>query len=463
LLACGGEPSEPKGAGDPDQDLLTDLDPDGDRERDARAWEPCGANIECRTIEVPLDHAAPAGPTIALSLARAPHWQGYDPRGVILVNPGGPGAPGRPFLESLDARRAVGLLRGFDLASFDPRGTGESGAVACGTGTVLKDVFASRGTAGLVDYFEHDAADCAERMGPLFDHLGSQEVVRDMDLIRIALGQEKLNFLGGSYGTRLGALYANVYPEHVRAFVLDSPVHPVSDLAQLVDGQFEALVSAVDEVFDDCERGALDCPFDVQGAFDLLWSQSVQRGAEDIFAGLCQQLLSAPGGREQLVSLLDTFTLFPELWDELVLSIFADPTPAEVAVNQAVHCSDQSVPAPTPDQITAALAGFAERSPELWPMALPYGTCAGWHVAPEPVAPLTAPDAPPMLLIGGDHDILTPFAFAEQLHEALSGSVLLESGHHGHGAALVGSPCIDAVLESFFGNLELPADGASCP
>jgi pimeloyl-ACP methyl ester carboxylesterase len=458
LAACGGEPEERTS---PDEGLITDLDPD--RENDTAAWQACGGRIECRSIEVPLDHAAPDGQTIELALARAPHWDGYDFRGVILINPGGPGAPGRPFLEALDARRAVGLLRGFDLVSFDPRGTGDSGAVVCGGESVLKDVFESRGTLGLIDHYAGDAAGCAELMGPLFDHLGSQDVVRDMDRIRVALGQEQLNFLGASYGTRLAALYASVYPERVRAFVLDGPVRPVADLAELVGDQFGALLAAVTEFLDDCELGILDCPFEARGVLDDLYSQSVARGAEDVFAGICQQLLSAPDGRESLADLLYTFSLFPELWDDLVLSIFSDHTPSDVAVNQTVHCSDQGVPAPAPAAISAALASFAERSPELWIMTLPLATCTGWSVAPNPVPRLAAPDAPPMLLIGGEHDILTPFSFAEQMHQALDGSVLVQSGHYGHGAVLVGLPCIDALLERFYTGLELPADGASCP
>lgn len=459
LVACGGEPAEPKeDAGD--RGLITDLDPSSQREQ--QAWEPCGRGIECRTLPVPIDHADPEGPTIALSLARAPHWQGYDFRGVVLVNPGGPGAAGRPFLEALDARRAVGLLRGFDLVSFDPRGTGESGAISCGSDTVPKDVFESHGTQGLIDFYERDASDCAARMGPLFDHLGSQDVVRDMDLIREALGQEQLNFLGASYGTRLAALYARVYPENVRAFVLDGPVRPLADLPTLVSDQFDALLAAIDEFFDDCDSGVLDCPFGARSIFADLYQQSVARTAEDIFAGICQSMLSAPDGREQLADLLYTFSLFPELWDDIVLSIFNDRSPAEVAVNQSVHCSDESLPAPTPEAIGAALEGFATRSPELWTTTFPFATCAGWHVAPNPVEPLSAPDAPPMLLIGGAHDILTPFAAAQELHAALAGSVLVESKHHGHGAVLVGRPCIDDLLESFFTALELPAEGTTC-
>jgi pimeloyl-ACP methyl ester carboxylesterase len=462
LAGCGS----PESADDDERaggsaELSTDLDPT--RPLDEEAWTPCGGRIECRQIEVPVDYDDPGGAKLLLSLARAPHWEGYDLRGVILLNPGGPGAPGRPFLEAFDARRALGMLRGFDLVSFDPRGVGDSGAVPCGSGVVPKDVFDSRGTAGLIDYFETDSAECAERMGLLFDHLGSHDVVRDMELIRDALGQEQLNFLGASYGTRLAALYAETFPERVRAFVLDGPVHPVADLAELVTDQFEALLAAVDEFFADCELGVLDCPSDARLLADDLWKQSVDRGAEDLFAGLWKALLTQPTGRAELADFLYTYQTFPDLWDDLILSIFSDPSPPEVAVNQAVHCTDQSVELPTIGALDAALQRFSARSLQFAVTGLSLATCAGWHVVPDPVQRLTAPDAPPLLLIGGEHDILTPLALAEQMRSSLVSSVLLKSGHYGHGAVLAGLPCIDAALDVYFTRLELPDDGSSCP
>jgi pimeloyl-ACP methyl ester carboxylesterase len=459
LAACGSsEPDDPA----PDDGLVTELDPTR-LAADDESWVPCGAGIECRELEVPIDHDEPSGPKLSLALARAPRWEGYDDRGVILVNPGGPGASGRPFLELVDARRALGILRGFDLVSFDPRGVGGSGAVACGTGTVPKVVFDSRGTAGLIDYFESDAAACAERMGLLYDHVGSQDVVRDMDLIRQALGQERLNFLGASYGTRLAALYAETFPERVRAFVLDGPVRPEADLAALVTDQFEALVAAVDEFFVDCGRGVLDCPIDAEFLVDDLWNQSVERGAEDLFAGLFKSRLSQTGGREDLAEFLYTYAVFPELWEDLILSVFDDPAPQEVAVNQSVHCTDQSTSVPTASEIDAALAGFAQRSPRFSVTTLPFATCAGWHVAPNPVPRLTAPDSPSLLLIAGEHDILTPAEVGAEMRASLAHAVLVTSAHYGHGAILASSPCIDALLDDYFTRLELPEDGMHCP
>ena len=455
LGACGSSSDE----SGPDDDLL-DVDPTQLAADDA--WEPCGFGIECRDLEVPVDHSQPGGAKLALALARAPHWDGYDFRGVILVNPGGPGGVGRPFLEALDARRSLGILRGFDLVSFDPRGVGDSGAVACGTGTVPKVVFDSRGTPGLIDYFAADADACAERMGPLYEHLGSQDVVRDMDLIREALGQRQLNFIGVSYGTRLGALYAQAFPERVRAIVLDGPVHPVADLQELVTDQFEALVAAADEFLADCSEGILDCPFDADVLVEDLWNQSLAEGAEDLFAGYWKMWLSQTGGREQLAEFLYTYAIFPELWEDLIRSVFSDPLPEQVAVNQIVHCTDQSVELPTDGQIDAALARFGERSPRFAVTTLSLATCAGWDVTPNPVPRLTAAGSPPLLLIAGEHDILTPERLGVEMRSSLDNATLVTSAHYGHGAVLASSPCVDALIDGYLTWLELPDDGSRC-
>ncbi len=461
LAACGSSRGEGGTGAGADSSLETDLDPRVID--DERAWEPCGGGIECRQIDVPVDHAAPDGEKLSLSLARSPAWQGYDRRGVILVNPGGPGASGKPFLEAVDARRALGILRGFDIVSFDPRGVGGSGAVPCASRAAPRLAFEAGGTGALIEYYEADARACSERLGPLFDHLGSHDVVHDIELIRQALGQEQLNFLGASYGTRLAALYAETYPERVRAFVLDAPVHPVADLVALVESQFEALISATGELIADCNDGILDCPFDVESLIDELYYRSVELNSEDVFAGFWKSSLTQPTGRQDLADFLYDFAIFPEIWDYFVAEPSSYETPQELAVNQLVHCTDQGVAVPSADDIDVRLTESAQRSPHFAVTTLALATCAGWRVAQNPVERLTAPDAPPLLLIGGEHDILTPFVMAEEMQRSLAHSVLVKSAHYGHGAVLVGLPCIDAMLENFFEALELPEAGASCP
>jgi pimeloyl-ACP methyl ester carboxylesterase len=461
LAACGSSTSDTPAGMDLDPGHDVDLDPALVAEK--AAWKPCGGRIECRQVEVPVEHDAPDGEKLSIALARSPAWEGYDYRGVILLNPGGPGAPGRPFLEAVDGRRALGMLRGFDLVSFDPRGVGDSGGLPCGTELYPKVAFESGGVEGLIDYYETDSLACADRLGPLFDHLGSLDVVQDIELVRQKLGEEQINFLGASYGTRLAALYAQTFPEHVRAFVLDGPVHPVSDLSALVESQFEALVAASDELIADCMDGTLDCPYDADFLVEELWNRSVELDAEDSFAGMWKSELSRSDGREYLAEFLYTYAYFPEVWEDLVLLPSSDQTPGEIAVNQAVHCTDQNAVVPSAVDIDAHLAEFAEISPEFAVTTLSLATCTGWHVAPNPVPKLVAAGAPPLLLIAGEHDILTPPAFAEELQRSIAESVLVRSNHYGHGAVLVGLPCIDSMLENFFERLELPGNGATCP
>jgi pimeloyl-ACP methyl ester carboxylesterase len=460
LLACGSStPDMPEDASlDPGE---IDLDP-ALIEADA-AWEPCGGRIECRQIEVPVDYSAPEGEKLSIAVSRSPAWEGYDHRGVILLNPGGPGGRGRPFLEAVDARRALGMLRGFDLISFDPRGVGDSGGIPCGSELYPKVAFESGGVGGLIDYYQTDSLACAGRLGPLFDHLGSQDVVQDIERIRQTLGEERVNFLGASYGTRLAALYAQTFPEHVRAFVLDGPVHPVADLSALVQSQFEALVAASDELITDCLDGTLDCPYDADLVVEDLWNRSLELDAEDSFAGMWKGELAQPGGREYLAEFLYTYAYFPEVWEDYVLLPTSDQTPGEIAVNQAVHCTDQNAAVPSAADVDAQLAEFAEISPQFAVTTLSLATCTGWHVAPNPVPILADAGAPPLLLIAGEHDILTPPAFAEEMQRSIAHSVLVRSNHYGHGAVLVGLPCIDSMLENFFEQLELPQNGATCP
>jgi pimeloyl-ACP methyl ester carboxylesterase len=134
-----------------------------------------------------------------------------------------------------------------------------------------------------------------------------------------------------------------------------------------------------------------------------------------------------------------------------------------VSVNQAVHCTDQSVDVPSPSDIDAAITAFGERSPYFFIATLPFATCAGWHIAPNPVPRLTAPDAPPLLLIVGEHDILTPARVGAEMRASLASAVLVSSAHYGHGAILASSACIDSLLDDFFTRLELPEDGTRCP
>src|SRR6185295_13754061 len=139
-------------------------------------------------------------------------------RGVVLVNPGGPGAPGKSFVASL-AQPLRQQFPGFDFIGFDPRGVGQSAPLGCSAGAAVDvdAIMKTSGIAGWIELLRTESERCAAENGPLFQHVGSNQVVADMDRIREALGEEELNYIGLSYGTRLGALYAQAFPEHARA------------------------------------------------------------------------------------------------------------------------------------------------------------------------------------------------------------------------------------------------------
>src|SRR5262249_6666278 len=198
-------------------------------------WHDCGS-IQCAQLAVPVDATQPAGPKIELALAR--RRASGDRVGTLLVNPGGPGAPGLPVVEDASSYLPKEALERFDVVSWDTRGTGDSTNVACGNKLdyffdtdktpdsateVATNVAAARRLANACVTTKSEVAPGVSSK-LMLQHMSSAAIVDDMDLIRAALGEEKLTYLGYSYGTLLGALYATKYPTHVRALVLDGPI-----------------------------------------------------------------------------------------------------------------------------------------------------------------------------------------------------------------------------------------------
>ena len=209
----------------------------------AIAWHTCEGGFQCGTLTVPLDPAAPTGPTIDLAVIRE---RARDPRhriGSLVFNPGGPGAP-RACPSSPGSRRAcrprcAGPVRSRQLR---PAGVGHSSPIRCEDS--LDGLFdqsfqpaTSAARTGLVDGMTALAQACEARSGNLLAHVSTADTVQDLERLRVALGEDRLSFVGYSYGTFLGASYADAYPEHVRAFVLDGPVDPTLSATQVTLGQ----------------------------------------------------------------------------------------------------------------------------------------------------------------------------------------------------------------------------------
>ena len=446
------------------------------------SWRDCGTTgtraVQCAELQVPLDYDDLEGEVIVLALYRFLAPSDGPHRGVLLYNPGGPGGSGKDIGRSLAAAGAFDAVApGFDVIGFDPRGVGDSSALECDsvaaymrgdTGNAspqdaMLEAASAYGLEGVIDDLTWLAEECRSYWGALFDHMGSNAVVRDMDRIREALGEEKLNFLGMSYGTRLGALYAQEFPERVRAIVLDAPVGPEASFVNQIQGQFDELAVVQEAFFAECESGRISCPPDPRGLFDAYVSAADARGMLSPMLAVWELGLSYSFGLDLLPYLLGQQASQPSSeWMDGEVGILGGDDDGFIQ-NMNVNCADNAAPLLSIAEADARLDAAVAQNPLFAGALVASVFCNGWTVAPDPVAPLTAPGAPPLLVVGGTHDRRTPPHWARALAGSLESGVLLTSEHWGHTIVGDGSPCVDEAVRSYLVDLELPAAGTVCP
>ncbi len=244
-------------------------------------WKPCrNAQVQCATLPVPLDADAPNGPRVSLALARRP--ASGKSQGVLLTNPGGPGASGVEFLDDAGAVFGPAMRSHFDIVSWDPRGVGESDGVRCEDD--LDEFYSVDRTPAdqtaierNVEVAQKFAASCGRLSGPLLEHVSTADSVRDMDAIRAAMAVDKISYIGFSYGTLLGAEYAARYPRHIGRMVLDGAIDPSLSSADASIMQAQGFDDVLRGFFAWC-RGDTACGFARGGdpvvAFDSLAARS---------------------------------------------------------------------------------------------------------------------------------------------------------------------------------------------
>ena len=222
-------------------------------------WQPCDsdADHDCGSLTVPVDYADPQGETIDLALLRVPARG--ERVGSLVVNPGGPGARGTTYAAAGGQVFREPLLDGFDIVGFDPRGVGASAPVDCLTDAELDAYLAEDPTPDTpleVDYFEDSVLSfgpgCVAGSGPVVGHVTTTETARDMDVLRSALGEETLSYFGASYGTKLGATYAELFPDKVGRFVLDGAVDVSLDAESLALEQATGFETALRAYVQNC-------------------------------------------------------------------------------------------------------------------------------------------------------------------------------------------------------------------
>lgn len=448
-------------------------------------WQTCNSTFQCSTLTVPLDYSHPSGRTLHIAVIRKPSSGSHE--GSLLINPGGPGASGVTF-EVQAATAFSQLTDHYDLVSFDPRGVGQSDPIRCLTSTQL-DAYIN------TDPVPSDAAEhaqvvaaaklfanaCFKANGNYLEHVGTIDQARDMDVLRAALGDAKLTYYGASYGTYLGAKYAQLFPTHIRAMVLDGALNPDEPSTQENLVQAKGFETDLHDFIAACVQST-SCPL---GSTDA----TAQAGLEALKASITTQPENV-GGRELgageffegLAAGLYSPSDWPQLWTALgnakqgdgtdLLDEFADSLTERnndgsytnlIESNMAINCIDRPSPRSVAVYDRDANA-FAAVSPDFG-AAIEYGSlpCAFWRVPPvEQVHPVTAPGAPPILVIGTTRDPATPYVWAQALAKQLSSGVLLTFVGDGHTAYLRHDPCVDSVVKTYIDDLVPPKAGTRC-
>ncbi len=452
-------------------------------------WEECDDH-QCATLEVPLDYAAPQGRTIELKLLRALATDGRPEKGSLVVNPGGPGAAGTEYAALSGRAFTPAVTAAYDVVGFDPRGTGASAPVDCLSDEELdtylaadpvpdtpEEVAAARSTGR--DF----GTGCVEKSGKLASHVSTTEAARDMDVLRAALGQEELHYLGASYGTKLGATYVELFPQRAGRVVLDGAMDPTISNVDLNLGQavgFETALTAyvqncldtsgtcflgdsveagkqrIADLLDQVDAKPLptndpDRPLTVGGAF---YGIITPLYARESWTALTMGLRAAFGGNGAALQAM------ADLYASRGVDGYSDNS---LEANYVINCLDDPASS-TPEEIPALVKRFSAEAPTFGPV-LAWSTlgCGGFTPrSTEKPLTLRGEGAAPLLVIGTTRDPATPMAWATALASQLESAVLVTRDGDGHTGYNVGNDCVDGAVEDLLLKGRAPEADITC-
>lgn len=455
-------------------------------------WEGCGAGLQCATAIAPLDWSNVEAGEIELALVRQPATSGSRV-GSLLVNPGGPGGSGYDFIrESLDYATDERLQAAFDVVGFDPRGVGRSTAVTCYEdpaeldeyiygivpGEWGSDEWLAASSQATRDFGER----CLELTGPLLGLVDTASAARDLDMLRAALGDHTLNYLGYSYGSLLGQVYAELFPGKTGRLVLDGAVDPAATDFEGTAAQAAGFEGALTAFLEDC-RTATDCPF--RGDTDESLTQIRQ-----LLDRLNASPLTASDGRKLGSSAMFTAIILPlynqgnwvylrqlftEVFDGSAEYAFQladsyngrnpdgtyndNQTEAFISINCLDERGDASV-----ETMRAEAEKLRELAPVFGPQMSWGGTgCPNWPVpAVRERAPIVAPGSADILVIGTTNDPATPYQWAVTVAATLENGHLVTYEGEGHTAYNKSNSCVNDVVDAFLIDGEVPASDPRC-
>ncbi|MEV7864615.1 alpha/beta hydrolase [Streptomyces sp. NPDC088124] len=456
------------------------------------AWRDCGVpDFQCATMKAPLDYAKPDGTEIDLAVARKKATGPGKRLGSLMVNPGGPGGSAIGYLQAYAGIGYPAPVRArYDMVAVDPRGVARSEPVECLSGTEM-DAYTQvdqtpddpAEATKLTESFKNFARGCEKRSGTVLPHVSTVEAARDMDLFRAVLGDRKLSYVGASYGTFLGATYAELFPRRTGRLVLDGAMDPSLPARELNRDQTAGFETAFRSFAEDCVKQA-DCPLGQKSAAD------VSNRMKAFFTQLDARPVPAGGGRELGESLATTGVIaamydesaWPQLREALAAAMDSDGA-ALLALadsyyeresdgtyanlmfaNSAVNCLDLPPSFSGPDEVIKALPSFEQASP-VFGRGLAWAAlnCTYWPVkATGTPHRIEAKGAAPIVVVGTTRDPATPYKWARSLADQLSSGTLLTYEGDGHTAYGRGSDCIDTAINTYLLEGTPPARGKKC-
>jgi len=451
-------------------------------------WQPCRQSMQCTHITVPLDYAHPAGQTIKLAVLKVPATDPARRVGALVVNPGGPGGSGVDYAARATTYFGDQVRAAFDIVGFDPRGVGTSTPVNCLPDSELDVMVASDPDPDTsAEVAESDrlirqlGEGCIRNSGDLARHVSTEEAARDIDILRAVLGQSRLAFFGASYGTYLGATYADLFPDRVGRMVLDGAVDPTASSVEMALVQAHGFEVALRSYVTDCvSRGG------------CYLGQTVDAGMQrirDFLTSTDQHPLPGDGTRlltegEAVLGIwapLYNRSYWPALDAALgealrgngrTLLSFADQYigrgPSGYVDNSAealyaVNCLDphQNV---SEAKVKALEPRFRKSSPtfgRVFDAGLT--ACNEWPAKPiGHQHALHAKGAPPILVIGTTRDPATPLRWAHALAGQLDSGVLVTRNGDGHTGYRAGNPCVDDTVERYLVSGVVPDSTVHC-
>ncbi|MGA8850129.1 MAG: alpha/beta hydrolase [Aeromicrobium sp.] len=456
--------------------------------RQKLTWTSCGAAI-CTWVTVPVDYDAPRGDTLRLRLKLRPGGSGGGER-HLFVNPGGPGGSGAAFVSAFTAAASDGLKNDFDVVGFDPRGVGESQPLTCLTPKSFDKLVAidpapegAEEVAELQRGFRAVGRACVAKSGALASHVSTAEVVRDLDILRALMGERTLDYYGASYGTQIGATYADVFPERVGKMVLDGAVDPSLSKERQSFGQAKGFQRALTAFLTWCVQTG-QCPLgpdraaaeeSVVALLDSLDRKPIEtRGQRDLTKGSAVYGIAYGLYSRDLWTVLLNGLDRATFGDGSVLLQLSDRyfrrrSDGTYSDNgsqalYAVRCLDYPQ-APTDAQISALIPSYERASPVFGAtMAWSAAECQEWPAASDdPQLPIRTTDLPPIVVIGTTRDPATPYVWAKALVRQLDRSVLVTRRGDGHTGYGVGNRCVDSVVDRYLRFGEDPDFTVTCP